>query len=818
MSLFVMLKQARYFRKNQEKPAAEPTARALFWRKFLLICAVLGLVAFLIVWFVVLKPYRDRADSYDLSKINDVEIPSVIYDRNQREIGRIFVQNRSLISFDQVPENFKHALVSGEDSRFWSHGGIDFFGIGRAVVALAKTHEVSQGASTLTQQLARNAYDLKGDAVKRGESGFKRKIVEAFLARRIEAKFTKSEIMNFYLNRIYFGSGYYGLRSAALGYFGKEPKDLSVSECASIVGLIKNPTLYSPLNSLTANKKTRDNVLRRMQEDGFITSQEQYDWSAKDVVLNPKPLQRGVTHFFDRVTDEIRTQLGDEALSKGGYRIYTTLLKEIQDAAERSVAKKLDEIEAREDYANAKFSASKAKGIRDFLQGSVLMLDNETGEILAYVGGRDYAQVPYDFISQGRRPLGTAFFPFVYAAGLERGETWATLTDDEPMDNRMVMIGGREGVLGEWGMEVAHPRYEGKITAAKAFQFSKIAATVRYGTKIGVKSVVDTAKAMGLPISEKDATLPRTLVGWEPTSLPEILRAMAAFPRGGRLGNAEPFLVKRVQDAEGVVRYEHPDALPKVVSALRSDTAYLVHHVLHKNLMVGSAAGCAKGLVQKPFIGGAKGGTTENFSDAWFVGYNARISCGVWVGFLQGNRTIYPGAFSRDVAMPIWQEAMNAATPSFGGNEIRRPANLVDVAICSVSGMRATPFCYQTLRKGEKAVSTETLELFVKGTENLPFCTVHSGGGNTANPAVAAGDLSDPLEQLSASNALPIRPQDAVVIGKDPYDAITPDYENQEKRQQQGGGVDLLEHLNQREWAQPTKTRETIPVPIHDEE
>ena len=248
------------------------------------------------------EPYRERAQTYDLARINDLEIPSIILDRNSQEIGRIFVQNRSIIPIAEVPKIFVDALKAGEDQRFDTHTGVDYIGVVRAVWLNFQAGETTQGASTITQQLARNAYNLEEERKKRNETGMERTIVEAFLAQRIERHFkNKSQILEFYLNRIYFGSGYYGIRSASLGYFGKEPKDLTALESAAIVGCIKNPTGLSPINNPDGNRKSRNLVLGRMGEAGAITPREAARLQGETLKLNPKPLQRGTTHLLSLI-------------------------------------------------------------------------------------------------------------------------------------------------------------------------------------------------------------------------------------------------------------------------------------------------------------------------------------------------------------------------------------------------------------------------------------------------------------------------------------------------------------------------------------
>lgn len=744
-----------------------------FWIGLFLL-SVIGSVVGWIGFLEFCKPYRARAEAYDLERINDLEVPSLIVDRNNKEIARIFVQNRSVIPYEKIPPRLIKALEAGEDSRFWTHHGVDYIGVMRAILLNAQAGERNQGASTVTQQLARNAYPLKEETKRLGESDYKRKLVEAFLARRIEDRYSKSQILEFYLNRIYFGSGFHGIRSASLGYFGKEPQDLTIEECASIVGLIKNPTGLSPLNNVEGNKKSRDHVLDRMKEEGSITVEELVHCKSLPVKLDPKPLQRGTSHLYERVADEVRTMLGDEALAAGGYRIHTTILAEAQTAAQEALQKSLSAAEARPDYANPKYADYRKSSGKpaEYLQGAVLLIDHQNGEVLAHVGGRDYAQVPFDFIEMGRRPLGTAFFPFLYAAGLSGGMTPATLVADEQMDNRAVMIGGREGVLGEWGMEVDSPKYEGQIPVRRALETSKIAASVRLGQQAGLARVAETAGAMGLPMKNVEL-LPRMCLGWESVSMKEAVRAISTFGRNGDPGPAPGDLhyIDWIENSTGSSVWRRARSQRLESPAIDPATSFQIHSMLAGSLARGSSKGALQGLIEKPFLGGGKGGTSSDFADTWFLGYNTRIACGVWTGFLQNSgRPIYPGAFSRDLSMPVWQAVMNAAAPSFGGEEIKPPAEIVDVPVCRVSGQRATQFCYEVVEDpatGQmRSRSAAIQEYFRKGTDNLPFCPLHSG---------ADGGSGASLANVPTMDAIPVRPKAPVLLGDDPYHSEQPE-------------------------------------------
>ena len=781
--------------------------RKTFWGVLFLLFLIAGGVAFLFAEQYT-REYRERAVTYDLKKINELEIPSIILDRNGKEIGRIFVQNRSIMPIEEVPELFIDTLRAGEDSRFLTHDGIDYIGVIRALKLNYEAGTTTQGASTITQQLARNAFPLKQDAAARGEGGLQRKMVEAFLARRIEKHYSKQEILGFYLNRIYFGSGFYGLRSASLGYFGKEPKDLNLVECATIVGLIKNPTNNSPLNNPKQSKASRNNVLKRMVDEGMISRSSAADAQAEPLKINPKPLQRGTSHLYERIADAVAKGLGEDALAAGGYKIQTTISREVQDAAEKALALSLQKAEQHPNYAHQKYGeySRNDKGVEaEYLQGAVFMVDNRTGEVLAHVGGRDYAEVPFDFIEMGTRPLGTAFYPFLYSAGLADKLSPASAVEDEPMDNRAVMIGGREGILGEWGMEIASPKYEGKITVREAFKHSKIAATVRLSSEIGLQRVIDVGVIFGFDMEDAEP-LPRVSVGWEPASLKQAVTAISTFPLGGYNGPEDFYYIDRIENAKGRVVFRSKRNPVKKKRLLDEAVAWQMHSLMESGMVDGSARGINNMLIEKPFEGAGTGGTTHDFADTWFLGYNARVSCGVWTGFLRNNNAIYPGAFSRDLAMPVWVAAMNAAAPAFGGDKIKRPDSLVPMEICSVSGQRATQFCQDLLedvKSGSvKSVSTSYTEYFRPGQTAVPFCSLHSG--STSGDM----DIGNALGSLPALDVLPIQPKSSVLIGEDPYHTELPSYN--ESSSQSGlirRSTNVLDSLDLGEFDEPIRMR-----------
>lgn len=744
-----------------------------FWAAFLLFSVIVVFAG----WKVFQRqsqPYRDRSLIYDLERINDVEVPSMILDRDGKEIGRIFVENRSMISYDQIPNNFINALKAGEDSRFDTHDGVDYIGVMRAALKIiSQEGKITQGASTITQQLARDAYSLKAEAKRRNESGFQRKMVEMFLAQRIEKRYSKKEILGFFVNRSFLGSGYYGLRSASLGYFGKEPSDLTIPECASIVTILRNPLELSPLNNLAANKRGRDHVLWRMREEGMIGSADLARFLAEPVTLNPRPLQRGTSHVYELIAAEARELIGEDAFAKGGFIIRTTIVKEAQDAAMSALQASLKAVESTPNYAHQKHADfKKSQQPPTYVQGAVLMMDHETGEVLAYVGGRDYSHSQYNFIEEGRKPMGTALFPFLVASGFANGLTPATMVEDEPMDNRLIMVGGREGILGEWGAEISNPRYQGLIPVRRALDQSKVAAMVRFGNLVGLDRAAECLKRFGfvVPDSEK---LPRLLVGWESASLPQAVSAVAAFARSGQTGPQSAIYVEKIEDHAGHVVMQRTPKEPMRTIAVDAATAYQVHDVLRGAMRDGNLSNSMSGM-NPAFQGGVKTGTTHDFSGCWTLGYSSRVACGVWCGFLQGSPpSIYEGAFGKDIALPVWKAAMNALPVRYLQGEIRRPASIVEVDVCRLSGQRASQYCYETVNDPAtglpKLKDARMKEFFRAGTESIPTCPIHASGASnqSASTPTKANDVA-------ALDAIPVRSKEPLLIGVDPYQSEIP--------------------------------------------
>src|SRR5205814_974423 len=381
---------------------------------------------------------------------------------------------RETVPYEQWPRDLINAVVAVEDNKFYQHGGYDLSGIVRAALRNFTAGHVRQGASTITQQLARNSFALK-------ERTFRRKLLEIILAKRIEERFGKQKIMELYLNRIYFGGGLYGAEAAARGYFGKPARDLTLAEAATLAGLIKSPNKLSPWTDKNGSRDARNVALARMRDLGFISRERCETAQAEEITIGSRQSAQGQTYAVDYIRQQVIAAVGWDRAMNEGYRIHTTIDAELQKVAEESLKAHLARIEHQPGYThptyesfasryrNAKqLSVPNVTAAPDYLQGAIIALDNPSGGILVLVGGRDFEHNQYDRALQARRPAGTAIKPFVYGAAFENGLFPGSLVDDSALDNRAVMIGGTNGSLVEWGAESENNRYAGRITACLA--------------------------------------------------------------------------------------------------------------------------------------------------------------------------------------------------------------------------------------------------------------------------------------------------------------------------------------------------------------
>src|SRR5438034_8411624 len=747
-------------------------------------CVPLGIAAVLFIGFAVYvsilaSDLKSQAATFDLSKLEQMESASLILDRNDKIFGQIYVENRETVPYDQLPRDLVNAVVAVEDAKFYQHGGYDFFGIIRAALKNFTAGHVRQGGSTITQQLARNSFALT-------QKTFRRKLLEIFLARRIEENFGKQKIMELYLNRIYFGGGLYGAEAAARGYFGKSAREMSLAECATLAVLIKSPNRLSPWTDRTNSREVCDFALDRMRDLGFISRERCAAARAQQIVVGSRQNAQGQSYAVDYIRQQVIAAVGWDRAKNEGFRIRTTIDVDLQKVAEDSLRTRLEVAEQSPEYNHqtyasysASFRKAKANGTSselpapEYLQGAVIGLDNATGDILVLLVGRDFEHNQYNRALQARRPAGTAMLPFVYAAAFEKEMYPASLVEDSPLDNRAVMIGGTTGILGEWGPESDENRYEGAMTARQALVKSKNGATVRIGMDAGVDAGLHLCSAAG--IRSPLRPYPATFLGSSEVTLAELALGYTIFPNGGWRPNA-PHILERIEEKDGTLVWDgKQQSIRKLVT--KPETAYEVHSWLGDALRTGTgkAAFTEFGLKKMPAAG--KTGTAYDFTDALFAGYDSNFTCAVWAGFDKPQK-IYRGAFGRELALPIWVDIMNAAAESYPPREVKEPSSLQQIEICSRSGLLATDKCYDAVKTPTgDTVQKRTTYMEIATAAQVPTepCNIH--GEPRARLAREFGSSDLPRAELAVNltEVTPVAIKSPTLIAEmDPYNSVKP--------------------------------------------
>jgi penicillin-binding protein 1A len=796
-----------------------------------IILSVLG------VYFAMLaSELRAEALTFDLGKLEQMESASVILDRNDKIFGQIYIENRETVPYEQLPRDLVNAVVAVEDAKFYQHGGYDLLGIARATLKNIAAGHVRQGASTITQQLARNSFSLK-------ERTFHRKLLEIFLARRIEEQFGKQKIMELYLNRIYFGGGLYGAEAAARGYFSKHARDLSLAECATLAGLIKSPNRLSPWADRTASREARNYVLTRMRDLDLIDRSKWTSAQAEELVVGDRQNAQGQNYAVDYIRQKVIEAVGWDRAMNEGFRIHTTIDADLQKVAEESLHRTLDRAEQQpgynhETYAQyaAHFRKAKANGTMakeaspEYLQGAVVGLDNQTGAILVLVGGRDFEHNQYNRALQARRPVGTAMLPLVYAAAFEDGMYPGTAVEDSPLDNRAVMIGGTTGILGEWGPESAENRYEGAITAREALAKSKNGATVRIGMNVGLEPILQICRAAG--IRSPLRPYPATFLGSSEVTLAELALAYTIFPNGGWRPQALHIL-ERIEEKEGTIVWQAKQDHTRQ-NVIKPEIAYEVHSGLVDALVSGTGKAARTELGLKKFPAAGKTGTAYDFTDALFAGYDSNFTCAVWAGFDKPQR-IYRGAFGRELALPVWVDIMNTAAEHYPSKEIQRPPGLKSVEICARSGLLATDRCYDTIRNANgEVVQRRCTYVEMATASQMPTepCNVHGEPRIRVARDTSESDLPRAQSAVDLTAVHPVTVSSPTLLAdKDPYKAVrrsrNPELEAQQQNSPAPEKIDNSKPENEPipkalpvppEEQEPAEIRKAIPVGPLDEE
>jgi penicillin-binding protein 1A len=642
-----------------------------------------------------------------LRSLSDMAQATTIYDAGDMPVFTIFKEQRIEIPIERISPNLIKAVVSVEDQRFYDHTGVDGIRVAAAVLKNVQEGRRAEGGSTITQQLARQSFLTR-------DKTYRRKLKEVILATYLERLYSKDEILELYLNKVYFGDGLYGVEAAARGYLGKSANELTVDEAALLAGLIQSPSSYAPTVNLERAIARRNVVLQTMVSSGAIDAAEaERAKKAKVELSNGLEIKETFGLYFkEAVRRELVERFGWQRVYQGGLRVYTTMDPALQQSAEQLVERGLVDIERRRGFEHDPRGEShvmKEGETPQYLQAALVTMDPETGYVRAMVGGRDFNESRFNRATQAKRQSGSAFKPFVFATALEAGYSPAsviTRLNDPTLTPQ-----------GEWVPEDEHSSAS-SMTLRTALRTSSNRAAVQLLNSVGISKAVGYAEKLnvGTPPS-----VPSLALGASDVTLISLTAAYGAFANKGVV--REPVLVRKVEDSDGNVLYSDPQKSHRAVSEA---TAFLMASMLSDVVNAGTAYRARQVGFSAPAAG--KTGTTNDYVDAWFVGFTPKVVTGVWIGFDQ-PATIIRNGYAGELAVPLWAQVMKVATRGNKPDWIDRPVNVIGANVCRLSGKIPNGGCDRVdvvARDGfVESRSMIYTEYFVRGTQPTSVCPLH---------------------------------------------------------------------------------------------
>lgn len=594
-------------------------------------------------------------------------INSKVYDINGEIITEFYQENRNPVPLSKIPSNLINASIAIEDSDFYKHKGISLRGIARAqwenfknIILQLKKEAKPHGGSTITQQLAINTFLTR-------EISLNRKLKDILLALQIERSFTKDEILEMYLNEIYFGHGAYGVQSAAKMYFNKNVQDLNLAECALIAGIPRGPSYYSPILNQEISLKRRNIILNRMFKLGYISEEdmEKAKQSSLELDYSNKRDKLTAPYFSTFILSQLLEEYGANVIYKGGLKIYTTLDLEMQYFAETALQESGHE-------------------------GAIIAIEPQTGYIKAMVGGKDFGESKFNRATQAYRQPGSAFKPFIYLTALDNGFTPSNIIEDSPVTYE-----------NGWSPENYEKEFSGPVTLREAFEHSINVVGVKLLEQVGIKKVINYSHKAGIK-SELRPDLSLALGTSEITPL-EIASAYATIANLGV--RVDPLSIIRIEDYSGKII---KDNIPQKKKVFKEETCYVLINMMEEVIKRGTGWNAKIG---RPAAG--KTGTTDNFVDAWFIGFTPELVTAVYVGN-DDRKPLGNKMTGGVVAAPIWAKFMKNALINNEKIDFLQPDKITKISVCKESGLLPTDSCPERL--------TVT---FIKGTEPTSYCTVH---------------------------------------------------------------------------------------------
>ncbi|MFW6254466.1 MAG: penicillin-binding protein 1A [Chitinivibrionales bacterium] len=688
-----------YPQKNTDSPKNQKKIKGL-WLFILIILAVT------MVSFVAVLGGRFVQHMYatlpSTGQLHNIQPPLVtrVLDSNDSLLHEFSIERRFWVSLDSIPQHLHDAVIAIEDRRFYKHWGIDVRRIfGAIIVDIIRGH-YAQGASTLTQQLARNVYLSHRQSLIR-------KAREALTAIQLERYYTKKEIMELYLNQVYLGAGVYGVQAASQLYFSKPVTQLNVNECAVLAGMIQLPEYYRPdrKKNLKRIQRRRNAVLRSMEITGALSRADMNKVIQDSIPSNPKKKTSKVAPYFvEMVRQYIEKNYGEKALYSGGLTIHTTLDPVAQDSAEQATQRHLVSLQRRTNgvfldstRAYRKLGISKTEFLDNFdslyaankeeyeqlpdsiklriVQASVVALEAGTGAIRALIGGRDFSQSKYNRAIQARRQPGSSFKPLVYTVAVDSGYTPATIVLDQP-----ITLETPEGL---WRPENYEREFAGPVTIRRALMKSINLPAIQVMRDVGMHNVINYARRAGL--KHHIAPVPSIAIGALEATPMEMAIAYSIYPSGGK--KFEPYFIRKIYDKNGRLLEQNE---PEYESVISSPTAFLMASMMQSVVTSGTGASIPREGFTRPAAG--KTGTTNDYSDAWFVGYTPQLVCAVWVG-VDERRSMGHGITGSKGTVPIWVPTMQALHRDLPVKSFLPPEGITRARICEKSHGVARRFC-----------------------------------------------------------------------------------------------------------------------------
>ena len=693
-------------------PPKRPLWRRRWFRRTLIGVGALTLLFVIVVgvaalWAFTILP-RSLPSVTALETLQPIQ-GTKIYDDNDEPMTELHVERRILVPLAQIPQSLRDAILATEDRRFYSHWGIDPIGVARAVIQNYRRGRIVEGGSTITQQLTKVLF-LTPD------KSLERKLKEAVLALELERRYSKDRILEMYLNQVYFGHGSYGVEAAARTFFGKPVSELSVKESALIAGLPRAPSNYSPFDRADAAKRRREVVLRRMVDFGVLKDEESKRLAKTDLGLIPPERRRTTGQYFvDYVQQSLEAKYGPDLVLKGGLNVYTTLSPTMQLAAEQSLRDGLKALQGRSAQARPGESP----------EGAVITVEPQTGYVKAMVGGSDFLRSEFNRAVQAKRQPGSAFKPFIYIAALEAGFTPASQIEDSPVS---YTVGGSQPV---WKPENYDRKFRGSTTLQQAIEESVNVVTIKLQERIGLAKTIQVARRLGIA-SPLDVNLSLAL-GTSDLSLLELTSAYGVLANQGVW--MPPVTIRYVTDAQGKLLEEH---VPEGREAIAPETAYVITHMLRG--VVERGTGQAAKALGRPIA--AKTGTTNDYSNAWFIGFTPRLATGVWVGY-DRPRSLGKDETGSRVAVPIWVSYMGRVLGDSPKEDFPVPDRVVSLLIDedpSGECLRPVPMA------------------FVKGSESGVVCSGVGQPRAQLSPASPPASQPPPTGTTAPTPAAPPNP------------------------------------------------------------